>query len=377
MYLIVISAILLALVVAVYTFSIPSLQAPENTTKDNKIKHLDKWLNGLYSKGKFQGVVLLASGGEVIFGKGYGFSDSNKKEPLSTHSSFNLASVSKQFTAAGIILLKHKGQLSYTDELQKFVPELSFYSGVTIRHLLNHISGIPDYLNIANEYLDENETVTSDKLIRLYSDKKPNLRFKPGDKFEYSNMGYVLLAEVVERISGTSFSEYMHEHIFQPLNMKHTRVFNLLSNEEPEKRVYGFKRQYFLFGKKRFSDLNRFDGVAGDGGIYSSAYDLFIWHKALLSGTLLSNEELSEAYRSGVLNNDKQTGYGFGWFINDDGAVVHAGGWQGFATYLYRNPTNGQLIVVLDNTGNILRVTSHGVLYNSIPLNLQRFLNRL
>lgn len=376
MYLIVILAISLALIVAVYKFSITPLRVPENTTKDIKIRYLDNWLNGLYSKGKFQGVVLLASSGEVIFGKGYGFSDSSNKEPLSRHSSFNLASVSKQFTAAGIILLRYKGQLSYTDELRKFIPELSFYSDVTIRHLLNHTSGIPDYLNIANDYLDENESVTADKLIRLYSDKKPNLRFKPGDKFQYSNMGYVLLAEIIERISGTSFSDYMHKHIFQPLNMKHTRVFNLLSTEEPEKRVYGFKKQYFLFGKKLLSDLNRFDGVAGDGGIYSSAYDLFIWHKALLSGAFLPIEELSEAYRPGVLNNGKQTGYGFGWFIRDNGAVEHAGGWQGFATYLYRNPTNDQLIVVLDNTGNILRVTSNGVLYNSIPLNLQHFLNR-
>jgi len=247
-------------------------------------------------------------------------------------------------------------------------------SGITIRQLLNHTSGIPDYLSIANDYIGENETITTEKLIKVYSERKPNVRFKPGDKFEYSNIGYVLLAEIIARISGKSYSAYMYEHVFQPLNMRHTKVFNLLSKEEPGNRVYGFKRRFFLFGKKNLSDLNRFDGVAGDGGIYSCAYDLFIWHNALLSGTLVPIKDLAEAYESGVLNDGTKTGYGFGWFIKGNGTVEHAGGWQGFATYLHRNLVKDQLIVVLDNTGNILRVTSNGVRYNSIPLNLQRFL---
>ena len=375
MYLIAMLVFTLVLIALLNMLSIPSLRVPENTTEDNKIKYLDRWLHGLYSNGKFQGVVLIARGGDVIFSKGYGFANSNKKEPLSEHSSFNLASVSKQFTAAGIILLKGKGQLSYSDELQELIPELSFYGDVTVRHLLNHTSGIPDYLKIADDHLDGNEKVSADNLIRLYADKRPRQRFNPGYKFEYSNMGYVLLAEIIERISGISFSEYMHRHIFQPLSMKQTRVFTPFSEEEPENRVYGFRKQYFLFGKKRLSDLGRFDGVVGDGGIYSSAHDLYIWHNALLAGSLVPVAELSEAYKSGVLNNGRKTDYGFGWFITDHEAVEHAGGWLGFATYLYRNPANGQLIIVLDNTGNILRVTSKGVVYNSIPLNLQYFLS--
>lgn len=376
MYLIVILVVLLITIAALYVLSIPTLQVSGVTTKENKIRQLDKWLSSLYSQGKFQGVVLLATDGEVIFSKGYGFADNKGKEQLMQHSSFNLASVSKQFTAAGITLLKHQGKLSYSDELQKFIPELSFYNDVTIRHLLNHTSGIPDYLSLANDYIPENETVTTEKLIKVYSERKPSFKFKPGDKFQYSNIGYVLLAEIIERITDKSYADYLRKNIFQPLDMSHTKVFNLLSKDEPNNRVYGFKRKYLLFGKKLPSDLNRFDGVAGDGGIYSSAHDLFVWHQALLSGVFIPVEEITEVYQSGALNNGRKIGYGFGWFTNNDGTVEHAGGWQGFASYLYRHPEDGKLIVVLDNTANILRVTSNGVRNNSIPLNLQQFLQR-
>lgn len=356
-----------------FAFSIPVLQVSENFTRDSKLDQLDNWLQRLYTQGKFHGVVLVSLDGDVVFEKGYGFADINEKEELTTHSSFNLASVSKQFTAAGIILLKSRGKLSYSDELQKYIPELSFYNGVTVRHLLNHTSGIPDYLYIANKYIDEPEIITIDKLLSIYSEQQPKQEFNPGDKFKYNNMGYVLLAEIIARVSGQSFATYMDDNIFVPLGMKDTQVFNLLSGVEPKNRVFGFKKKYYLFGKKQLSDLNRFDGVAGDGSIYSSAYDLYIWHKALLSGALIPTEDVSEAYKSNSLNNGNKTGYGFGWFINDNGAVEHAGGWQGFATYLFRDISKNQLIVILDNTGNIFRVTSNGVRYNSIPLNLRYF----
>lgn len=368
---------LVVLVIVVgYAFGIPALRVPNAASDEKKIQQLDRWLDRLYSNGKFYGVVLLSRGEQVIFAKGYGYADIHKREALSPHSSFNLASVSKQFTAVGIILLKHQGKLSYSDELRELIPELSFYSGITIRHLLNHTSGIPEYFRIANDSIEESETVTAEKLIKVYSERKPSVGFKPGDKFEYSNMGYVLLAEIIERISGKSYAAYMYENIFRPLGMKHTKVFTLLSEEEPENRVFGFKRQYFLFGKLKQADLNRFDGVAGDGGIYSCVHDLFIWHRALLAGAIVPVELLAEAYHSGVLNDGSETGYGLGWFINSDGTVGHAGGWQGFATYLHRDLDQDQLIVVLDNTGNLLRVTSNGVRYNSIPLNLQSFMDR-
>ena len=356
---------------------IPPLSLPDNSSKAERSESLDRWLNRLYKSGKFQGVVLLANKDGIVFTNGYGYADSNQLQALDQHTSFNLASVSKQFTAAGVMLLKQQGKLSYDDKIQEFIPELSLYSDVTVQHLLHHTAGIPDYLQLASQHLDKDAIVTTDKLLHLYSTIKPAARFKPGDKFEYSNIGYVLLAKIITRVSGMPYPEFMQQRIFQPLQMTHTSVFNLLSDNPPEKRAYGLKHRFVLFGSKQPADLNRFDGVAGDGGVYASAYDLFLWHQALQSGELITLDEQSEALRSGRLNNGKPTGYGFGWFINDDGSVEHAGGWQGFATWLYRNPASNQLIVVLDNSGNIFRVTSKGMRYNSIPLNLQYALQNL
>jgi N-acyl-D-amino-acid deacylase len=377
MYLIALVIVLVVLFfLIVMALGIPALPAPEQASLQSKLEQLENWLRRLHGRGKFQGVVLLAKDGQTIFAQGYGYADTQNKQPLTATSSFNLASVSKQFTATGIMLLKHQGKLSYADELQMFIPELSCYRGISIRCLLTHTSGLPDYFAVAMAGLDPNETVTTEKLIRLYGDKQPKIRFTCGEKFEYNNMGYVLLAEIIARVSGKSFADFMVESFFRPLGMKHTKVFNLLSGEEPVNRVFGFKRQFFLFGRKKLCDLNRFDGVAGDGGIYSSAEDLLIWHQALLSGAALPVSELDEAYGSAVLNDGRKTGYGFGWFIKNEGIVEHAGGWQGFATYLYRDLATNTLIVVLDNTCNILRVSSNGRTYNSIPLNLQRFLQR-
>jgi len=374
MYLILILFITSILIAVVVVFSIPPLVVHKDGDRNNKINKLHNWLNKLHSRGKFNGVVLLSVDGDVVLRRAYGFADVDDKKHLNEHSSFNLASVSKQFVAAGVVLLKHQGKLSYADKLGEYIPELSFYGEITIRHLLNHTSGIPDYLKLASDSLNESEIVTVPKLIAIYASKKPQTRFRPGEKFEYNNMGYVLLAEIIERVTNMKFSAFMEKNIFQPLGMTHTTVFNLLSENEPENRVYGFRREFYLFGRKVLRDLNRFDGVVGDGGIYSCAYDLFVWHKALLAGNLIPVEEMAEAYRSGFLNNGKKTGYGFGWFINDDGSVEHAGGWQGFATYFWRDLSTGHMIVVLDNSGNIFRVTSNGVRYNSIPLNLKSFI---
>lgn len=375
-FILIVTVVTSVLAVAGLLFGIPPLKLSSESDPETKLAHLDQWLHALHRRGKFSGVVLLAVRGEIIFGNGYGYADVEEREALTLHSSFNLASVSKQFTAAGIVLLKQRGQLSYSDGIHRFIPELACYSAVSIRHLLNHTSGIPDYIGLVEQHLDASEVVTPSKLIAIYARNEAPLRSAPGETFAYNNMGYVLLAEIIERASGHSFAEFMREELFHPLGMTHSAVFNLLVEEEPENRVYGFKKQYQLFGRKQPHDLNRFDGVAGDGGIYSSAYDLFQWHNALMEGAPVPVEEMDAAYQSGVLNNGAPTGYGFGWFINEDGTIEHAGGWQGFATYYCRDRTNDRLMIVLDNSGNIFRVTSRGGRYNSIPRNLARFLEQ-
>ena len=371
-------ALLLLLVVAFFALRIPALEIDAQSSEKEKLLALGKWFHRIHETGKFNGTALLSKNGKVIFSKSYGYGGVEALKPLTEHSSFNLASVSKQFTAMGIVLLHNQSKLKYTDKLFEHIPELAFYNDITIQHLLHHTSGLPDYMKLAAKHGNDGDVFATSEMVSLYQKHKPKQNFKPGSKFQYSNAGYVLLAEIIKRVSGTSFQTFMSSNIFSPLNMKDTQVFNLLSESEPTKRVYGYKNSLWLFGGKKFpQDLNYFDGVAGDGGVYSSAHDLYLWHKALNEGALVSNELYNIAYTPAQLNNGSETKYGFGWFINTDKSVEHAGGWQGFTSYIHRNLEKDELIVILDNSSNTLRVNSIGFRFNSIGLNLQYFMNTI
>ncbi|MGV6815769.1 MAG: serine hydrolase domain-containing protein [Thiotrichales bacterium] len=328
----------------------------------------------MHRQKKFNGVALLAVGDEVVFSGAYGGDGAKPEMPLDVHCSFNLASVSKQFTAMGVVLLSHRSALRFDDSVATYIPELSSFKAVSIRHLLQHTSGMPDYIKHFALRCESDGPVTAAMVVDFLSSQKLKQNFSPGDRFQYSNTGYVLLAEIIERVSGVPFSEFMDEHIFRPLRMDSTQVFNLLSEQAPAHRVFGFR--YRRFGKHRIlHDLNCFDGLAGDGGIYASAHDLKLWHDALREGVLVPKSVYSEAYRPGVLNNGKKTRYGFGWVVNDDGSVEHAGGWQGFTSYIYRDLRQDKLIVLLDNSSNTLRVNGFGFRINSIGLNLKKLIN--
>jgi len=357
---------------------ISPLSVSENSTNIDKFEYLDDWLTKLNEKGRFNGAVVLARGDEVLFSHSYGFQDLDEAISLSENSLFNLASVSKQFTSMAIVLLNHKEKLSYEDRITQYIPELDLFNDVTIEHLLHHTSGIPDYISLASKEWDDAKVLKTSDVIKLLKDSLSSLKFVPGEKFEYSNTGYVLLAEIVKRASGKSFSEFMMHNVFVPAEMNHTEVFNLLSEQEPQNRVYGYKKRHWLFGgEKQLKDLNYFDGVTGDGAVYSSAMDLFKWNQAISEGKIVPKLEYDRAFKSGRLNDGKDTGYGYGWFIKEKGIVEHAGGWQGFASYIYKDIPKKHLIVVLDNSSNVLRVTSHGFRFNSICLNLQSLMNKI
>lgn len=371
-------ALLVLLVVTFFALRIPSLEIDAKSSEEEKLLALEKWLHRTHESGKFNGTVLLSKNGEVIFSESYGYDSVEALNPLTEHSSFNLASVSKQFTAMGIALLHNQSKLKYNDKLSEHIPELAYYKDITIQHLLHHTSGLPDYMQLAAKDSNEDDIFTTQEMVTLYQQHHPNLNFEPGSKFQYSNAGYVLLSEIIERVSGESFQSFMSSNIFKPLNMKDTQVFNLLSESEPTNRVYGYKNSLWIFGGKKLpQDLNFFDGVAGDGGIYSSAHDLYLWHRALNDGALVSNELYNTAYTPAQLSDGSKTKYGFGWFINPDNSVEHAGGWQGFTSYIHRNLEQDELIIVLDNSSNTLRVNSIGFRFNSIGLNLQYFMNIL
>lgn len=374
---ILVAAVALGLGVFGLAVRIPRLEVSSKASRHDKVVKIDKWLRRLHSLGKFNGVVLLAKGGEVVFCETYGRSDAADSRELTASSTFNLASVSKQFTAMGIVILSSQSKLSYDDRVSAYIPELSFAEDITIRHLLNHTSGITDYMTLIGKADHRTIVVTPSEVLGLYKDLEPKLEFEPGSRFKYSNAGYVFLAEIIERVSGQPFEEFMSENIFEPVGMSRTQVFNLLSKHEPEDRVYGYKRKYWLFGgPKTVADLNHFDGLAGDGGIYSTVEDLFRWHEALRDHVLVSDEVYAEAYLPARLNDGSMTRYGFGWLVSGPHSVDHAGGWQGFSSYIYRNMERDELVVVLDNSSNALRVNSIGTRFTSIGLNLIRALSK-
>lgn len=375
---ILVAVVILGMVFVSLALRIPRLDVAKKTSREDKLRAIDTWFSRLHTLGKFNGVVLLAKTDEILLCESYGHSSADESQELTASSAFNLASVSKQFTAMGVVILRSQSKLSYDDKLSAYVPELSFYDEITIRHLLNHTSGLTDYMTLVGKAKRGTGVVTPSELWALYQDVQPTLEFEPGSRFKYSNAGYVLLAEVIERVSGQSFEQFMSENIFDPLDMAHTQVFNLLSGSELENRVFGFKRRYWIFGgRKVAADLNYFDGVAGDGGIYSSAEDLLRWHNALRDHALVPPEQSAEAFLPARLNDGSTTRYGFGWFVKAPHSVDHAGGWQGFSSYIHRHMERDELVVVLDNSSNALRVNSIGTRFNSIGLNLTRVMTAL
>ncbi|MRX26723.1 serine hydrolase [Kangiella sp. HZ709] len=324
------------------------LKLPKGATRDEKVAMLDEWLNNLHSTNQFNGSVLIARDGDIILNKSYGYADLAKKQPLSQQSSFNLASLSKPFTALGVLMLVEEGKLTLDESVVTYLPSIN-YPQITIRHLLNHNSGLPDYMELASQHWeDKNVVFKSSDLLDLYSQHQPELLFKPGDKHKYSNTGYVVLAALIEEVSGMSFEDYMDKKVFIPVGMNDTSVFNLLSDENKlENRVWGTDGE-------ELNDLMYLDGVAGDGGIYSTTHDLLKWTIALDSEKLISKELLEEAYSPGKLNSGKSTDYGFGWIVEDKNVYWHNGGWVGFSSLLRKDLNTDSTVIFLDSGSNSL-----------------------
>jgi len=307
---------------------------------------IDTYMRGLYRQKKFNGVVLVADKGNIIYEKSFGFAQYQPRTPLTNDSLFNLASVSKEFTAMAIMMLKEQGRLQYDDDVRKYVPELP-YSDITIRQLLHHTSGLPDYIELADKNWDSDKIMTNKDVLAILKQYKPAPLFKPGEKYEYSNTGYQLLASVVERVSGKRFPKFMHDAIFAPLGMTSTVVYTAAAMKPfAARRAYGYDpkgRGYEL------DDMGYLDGIWGDGGIYSTVDDLLRWDQALYGKTLVSRKTLLEAFTPGRLNSGKKTDYGFGWNIEED-SVWHDGSWVGFRTFIDRFLQSRKTIIILTNT---------------------------
>jgi len=284
--------------------------------------------------------VLVVSKGDIIQEEVFGMAHLEESRRVTPETNFRLASVTKQFTAMGIMMLVEEGSLALDQSIRTVFPELpAFMEAITVQHLLQHQSGLQDYESLVPDGF-EGQVVDSDVLDIMVGTQ--DLRFSPGTDYSYSNSGYALLALIIERISGQSFDGFLDARIFTPLEMDGTVAFTDGVNDVSN-RAYGYTVDS---SGVSFSDQSSTSAVLGDGGIYSSIRDLYKWDQALYGDALVSAEMMTKAWTPGLSN------YGFGWRIqtvNGHRRLSHTGSSRGFRTVIHRFPDAELTIVILTN----------------------------
>jgi CubicO group peptidase (beta-lactamase class C family) len=323
-----------------------------------------------WTQGRTPGAaVLVVQDGRVVHKKGYGLADIAANSPITPNTAFDIGSISKPFTAMAIMMLVERGELRYGDSLSRFFPEFPSYARkITIWHLLHHTHGFPDYerLFVKSGMIDKDyprpskgkgagfEPTIRDTLRLLARQKE--LRFAPGDKYEYGGSGYVLLALIIEKISGKTYRQFLRDNIFQPLGMNSTLVYDETRPKVKNKAV-SYARVSQGYKVIDYTPLNL---IYGDGNVNSTLEDLYKWDQALYTERLLRMGTLEQAFTPGKLNDGTEIGYGSGWLVRNSPAlrrIAHGGSWVGFRSLLVRYPDQRFTIIVLSNFADADRET--------------------
>ncbi len=338
----------------------PSVVSPQSARRATIAARIETYLAPLAARGDLSGVVLAAQGDTVLFERAYGLANVEMAAPNRVDTRFRIHSITKQFTAAAVVLLTRQGKLSVDSSIRTYLPELpNGWQRVTVLHLLTHTSGLPQLENLWYETFQARSAATELENLGRFVSKitTDSLATAPGTAFGYNNFGYDLLACIVERLSGERFADYVRRRIFEPVGMKDadfdTRaeagsgmyvasavVPRLASgyNGSPDKLQVAFPYMY---------------ASAGAGGMYATARDLFNYDRALNSGRLLgpdaARENLDKAFRI-----RDQVSYGYGWMIRRPKEVYyleHSGGNNGYNADYARYPLDRAVIIVLTNRG--------------------------
>lgn len=304
----------------------------------------------------FSGVVLVANRGSSVYLGAVGRRDYRTGAPMDTASIFELASISKTFTAAVVLRLVQDGKLGLEDPIERFIGVFP-YKGITIRHLLNHTSGLPDYQEVMDQHWDKSRVAGNDDCIEYLIRYHPAPLFLPGERYAYSNTGYLLLATIAERASGTEFTELMRARFLDPLHMEKTRFRTLDQKSSLPDLAWGFipDEKGVPVSADSFPSSNYtiwLGNRKGPGRISSTASDLLKWDQSFYSGKLLDTVLVSDAYRPARLLNDSLTAYGFGWEIrqvNGRRMVGHSGNNPGYRTLLLRDIGRNRTVILLSN----------------------------
>ena len=323
---------------------------PQGTLTPIEVRHyrteISNFVDSTFGHRPFNGSILVAKNGEVIYEKYSGFWNPRvQRDSISPSTPFHLASVSKTFTAMAVMKMQEEGKLNINDPVSKYLTGFPL-QGVTIKTLLNHRSGIPNYVHYMERLgWDRKKFVTNKDVLDFIIARHKNIQINQPDKrFSYSNTNFALLALIVEKVSGIPFPEYMKLNVFEPLGMHDTYVFTMSDSAR-------FLHSYFASGREYAFDY--LDQVYGDKNVYSTVRDMLKWDQALYGGTFFKHETLDSAFSGYSFEKPGINNYGLGWrmFLLKNGKkfVYHNGWWHGNRTAFYRLPDDKVTIIALSN----------------------------
>lgn len=331
-----------ALFVAMHPTTAQSIDAKIST-------ELDEIFNNQFPAGGSGAAVLIAQKGKIVYHKAAGMANLELEVPMKTDHVFRIGSVTKQFTAAAILLLAEQGKLTLQDDLTKFLPDYPTKGKkITVEQLLNHTSGIKSYTNMPEwDGMMRRKDFTVEALIDLFKDQP--MEFEPGAAWNYNNSGYILLGAIIEKVSGQTYAEFIDSKFFKPLGMKNSYYGDVLPVIKNRVTGYSSGNEPGTFVNCEYLSMTQ---PYAAGSLLSTVEDLFIWTKAVHSGKVLKPESLKKAFTAHILPNGSNTNYGYGWQIGNllgSRTIEHGGGINGFLSTLVYLPDEDVCVAMLSN----------------------------
>lgn len=326
-----------------------TLKYADTTSPENQriITRLDSFFR-VQARAGFNGSVLIGLKGKVLYERYIGVANRATGTRLNVESSSQLASTSKTFTGAAVLYLHQQKYLNIDDPVTEYLPTFP-YPNVTIKMLLNHRAGLPDYTKWMEGKVPHSVPVTNDKVLQMFAQVKPRLEFKPDSRFKYSNSNYAILGSIIEAVSGNNYRDFMKKYIFTPLGMENSFAY------DPWKGLPANATISYKYNWVKEPDMFA-DGVLGDKGIYSTVQDLYRWDQSLYQNKFLSNETLEMAYGPCSFEKPGVKNYGLGWrmlcYPSGNKVIYHNGWWHGNNTVFYRYIQENFTIIMLGNKYN-------------------------
>jgi CubicO group peptidase (beta-lactamase class C family) len=341
---------------------LPAAMIAQEPTKSQQLGTL---FRNLYKNGQFNGAILVAEKGKPVYETAMGFSDADGHR-LNINSQFALAQITRQFTTMAVMILKEQGKLKYSDDVKKYIPDLP-YEGITIYHLLTFTDGLP-YIGDLGEKARDTEKrkgSTAEYFVRLLIEHEPKADSPPGQKLGWNGTGSILMAYIIEKVSGEPYSDFLEKHIFDPLKMDHTHVYDPAAGEELKDRAHVIKTA--MNGEDIVANDHPEDELIGDSGIYSTLSDMLKWDRGLYTEKLVKKETLKQAFAPAKLDNGElavddasripglaaigEYNFGFGWDLDTlyGSRVAFHGGFPPNGSFMFRNPDKDRMIILLTN----------------------------